>query len=111
MRAAIVGGTGYEAGKHAVRGQQAEATQNQGSPISRPSKAQPPAALAAPAAGGSDVVVQLESVKKLVADGNPHAGRGRHAEAEAARRFLIKRERPMAMAQYRCSSSDSTKCA
>jgi hypothetical protein len=77
-RAAIVGGAGYAAGRHMANTQQAEQDQNaqiaqlqaqqaaQAAPAAAPP---PPPAPAAPAAGTSDMVAQLESLKKLLDEG------------------------------------------
>ena len=76
-RAAIVGGAGYAAGRHMANTRQAEDDQNaqiaqlqaqqaQAAPAAAPP---PPPAPAAPAAGTSDMVAQLESLKKLLDEG------------------------------------------
>ena len=74
-RAAIVGGAGYAAGRHMANTQQAEQDQNaqiaqlqaQQAAQAAPAAAPPPPP--APAAGTSDMVAQLESLKKLLDEG------------------------------------------
>ncbi|HEU0192655.1 MAG TPA: SHOCT domain-containing protein [Gaiellales bacterium] len=77
-RAAIVGGAGYAAGRHMANAQQREADQNaqiadlqaqqqyQAAPAAAPP---PPPAPAAPSAGSSDMVSQLQNLKKLLDEG------------------------------------------
>jgi hypothetical protein len=71
MRAAVVGGAGYMAGKKAAAGRQAEAEQNaridqleqqQAPPAPPPSAPAPPAP---PAAGESDTIAQLKQLADL----------------------------------------------
>ena len=79
MRAAMVGGGAYVAGKHVAAGQQREAEQNaqiddlqaqqaqQQAPQAAPPPPPPPAA--APAAGGTDIASELVKLKGLMDQG------------------------------------------
>ena len=80
MRAAMVGGGAYVAGKHVAAGQQREADQNaqiedlqaqqaqqQAPPAAPPPPPPPPAA--APAAGGTDIASELVKLKGLLDQG------------------------------------------
>ena len=73
-RAAVVGGVAYHAGKRGAQNAAAEQSQDQQiadlqSQQAQPQYAPPPPAPAAPAAGGTDMVTQLESLKKLLDEG------------------------------------------
>ena len=74
-RAAVVGGVAYHAGKKGAQNAANEQAQNdqiadlqQQQYAPQPQYAPPPAA-PAPAAGGSDMVTQLENLKKLLDEG------------------------------------------
>ena len=78
-RAAVVGGVAYHAGKKGQQSRDAEADQNAQiaelqAQQAQPQYAPPPPqyaepAPAAPAVGSSDMVTQLENLKKLLDDG------------------------------------------
>jgi len=74
MRAAVVGGVAYHAGKSVQGGRDAEAEQNAQIADLQAQQAQPqqyaplPAA-AAPEVGVADMVTQLENLKKLLDEG------------------------------------------
>ena len=73
-RAAVVGGVAYHAGKKGAQNAAAEQSQDQQiadlqSQQAQPQYAPPPPAPAAPAAGGTDMVTQLENLKKLLDEG------------------------------------------
>ena len=79
-RAAVVGGVAYHAGKKGAQNRAAEESQDQQiadlqaqqeqQQYAQPQYAPPPpAAPAAPSAGGSDMVAQLENLKKLLDEG------------------------------------------
>jgi hypothetical protein len=79
-RAAVVGGVAYHAGKKGQQSRDAEADQNaqiaelqaqqaQQQYAPPPPQYAEPAAPAAPAVGSSDMVAQLENLKKLLDDG------------------------------------------
>ena len=78
-RAAVVGGVAYHAGKRGAQNQAAEQSQDQQIADLQAQQAQPqyapapqqyaPPAPAAPAAGGADMVTQLENLKKLLDEG------------------------------------------
>ena len=73
-RAAVVGGVAYHAGKRGAQNSAAEQSQDQqiADLQAQQQYAPPPpaaAAPAAPAAGGSDMVTQLENLKKLLDEG------------------------------------------
>ena len=77
-RAAVVGGVAYHAGKKGAQNTAAEQAQNQQiadlqaqQQYAPPPQqyAPPPPAPAAPAAGGADMVTQLENLKKLLDEG------------------------------------------
>jgi len=95
MRAAVVGGGAYMAGKKVAQGREAEAQQNaridqleqqqyaqQAPPPAAP--APPPAAPAPPAAAGDDTVAQLKQLADLHG-----AGALSDAEFEAAKAKLL----------------------
>jgi membrane protease subunit (stomatin/prohibitin family) len=67
MRAAIVGGAGVAAGRHMANTRQAEDEQN--AQIAQLQAQQAAPVAPAPAAGGGDMVAQLESLKKLLDEG------------------------------------------
>jgi hypothetical protein len=74
MRAAVVGGVAYHAGKSVQGGRDAEADQNAQiadlqAQQAQPQYAPPPQAAPAPSAGGGDMVAQLENLKKLLDEG------------------------------------------
>ncbi len=84
MRAAMIGGGAYAVGKHAQRGQQAEADQEQRIEALEQQQAQPadqyaaapappppppPPAPAAPAAAGGDIASKLTELKSLLDSG------------------------------------------
>lgn len=72
MRAAVVGGVAYHAGKSVQGGRDADAERDaeiadlQAQQVAQPA---PVVAAAAPSAGGSDMVTQLENLKKLLDEG------------------------------------------
>ena len=73
-RAAVVGGVAYHAGKKGAQNAAAEQSQDQQiadlqSQQAQPQYAPPPPAPAAAAAGGTDMVTQLENLKKLLDEG------------------------------------------
>ena len=76
-RAAVVGGVAYHAGKKGAQNRAAEEAQDQQiadlqAQQAQPQYAPPPPAAApapAPSAGGSDMVAQLENLKKLLDEG------------------------------------------
>ena len=71
-RAAVVGGVAYHAGKRGAQNAAAEQAQDQqiADLQAQQQYAPPPAAApAAPSAGGSDMVAQLENLKKLLDEG------------------------------------------
>ena len=73
-RAAVVGGVAYHAGKRGAQNAAAEQDQNQQIADLQNQQAQqqyapPPPAAAPPAAGGTDMVTQLENLKKLLDEG------------------------------------------
>jgi len=74
-RAAVVGGVAYHAGKKGAQNAAAEQAQDEQIAELQAQQAQPqyapppPAAPAAPSAGGSDMVAQLENLKKLLDEG------------------------------------------
>ena len=76
-RAAVVGGVAYHAGKKGAQANAAEQEQNdqiadlqsQQQYAPPPQQYAPPPAPAAPAAGGADMVTQLENLKKLLDEG------------------------------------------
>jgi hypothetical protein len=73
-RAAVVGGVAYHAGKRGAQNAAAEQSQDQqiADLQAQQQYAPPPQsapAPAAPAAGGTDMVTQLESLKKLLDEG------------------------------------------
>ena len=73
-RAAVVGGVAYHAGKRGAQNNAAEQSQDQQiadlqAQQVQPQYAPPPPAAAAPAAGGTDMVTQLENLKKLLDEG------------------------------------------
>ncbi len=83
MRAAMIGGGAYAVGKHAQRGQQADADQEeriealeqqqaQPAPVAAapaPPPPPPPPAPAAPAAAGGDIASKLTELKSLLDSG------------------------------------------
>jgi hypothetical protein len=73
MRAAMVGGVGYMAGKSAARGAGRESEQEQrlAEPEAQqtPTTAPPPPPAPAPAAAGGDVVSKLQELKTLMDEG------------------------------------------
>lgn len=71
MAAAVVGGVAHHAGVKSAQAQAAEQAQNQqiADLQAQQAYAAPPAAAPAPSAGGSDMVAQLESLKKLLDEG------------------------------------------
>ena len=85
MRAAMVGGAGYAAGKRRQRGNTREAEQEQRLETLEGQQAAPPAAAPAPAAsGGDDLVAKLKELKGLADDGTLTPD-----EFEAAKQKLI----------------------
>jgi hypothetical protein len=92
MRAAVVGGAGYMAGKKVAAGREAEADQNaridqleQQQPAPPPAAPAPPAPPPAPpAAAGDDTVAQLKQLADLHS-----AGALNDAEFEAAKAKLL----------------------
>ena len=76
-RAAVVGGVAYHAGKKGAQNTADEQAQNdqiadlqsQQQYAPPPQQYAPPPAPAAPAAGGADMVTQLENLKKLLDEG------------------------------------------
>ena len=76
-RAAVVGGVAYHAGKKGAQNsaneqaqnEQIEDLQDQQQYAPPPPQYAPPPAPAAPAAGGADMVTQLENLKKLLDEG------------------------------------------
>jgi hypothetical protein len=94
MRAAVVGGAGYMAGKKVASGREAEAQQNAridqleqqqvAPPPAAPAPPAPPPATPAPAAGGDDTVAQLKQLADLHS-----AGALTDAEFEAAKAKLL----------------------
>jgi hypothetical protein len=89
MRAAMVGGAGYMAGKRSAQGAQREAEQearlsaleSEGAPAAAPPPA-PPAP--APQAGGTDIVAKLKELKEL-----QDAGALTQDEFDAAKQKLL----------------------
>jgi len=74
MAAAVVGGVAHHAGTKSAQAQAAEQAQNQQiadlqAQQAQPQYAPPPPAAAAPEAGGTDMVTQLENLKKLLDEG------------------------------------------
>ena len=69
MRAAVVGGTAYYAGKKVQEGREQDAEEEARSESLEAQQAAADAPAAAPAAGGVDMVEQLESLKKLLDEG------------------------------------------
>ena len=74
MAAAVVGGVAHHAGTKSAQAQAAEQQQNQQiadlqAQQAQPQYAPPPPAAAAPEAGGTDLVTQLENLKKLLDEG------------------------------------------
>ena len=74
MAAAVVGGVAHHAGVKSAQAQSAEQAQNQQiadlqAQQAQPQYAPPPPAAAAPEAGGTDMVTQLENLKKLLDEG------------------------------------------
>ena len=74
MAAAVVGGVAHHAGTKSAQAQAAEQQQNQQiadlqAQQAQPQYAPPPPAAAAPEAGGTDMVTQLENLKKLLDEG------------------------------------------
>jgi hypothetical protein len=91
MRAAVVGGAGYMAGKKVAAGREAEADQNARIDQLEQQNAAPPAAPAPPApppappaAAGDDTVAQLKQLADLHS-----AGALNDAEFEAAKAKLL----------------------
>jgi hypothetical protein len=89
MRAAVVGGAGYMAGKKVAAGHEAEADQNARiDQLEQQQSAPPPAAPAPPApppaAAGNDTVAQLKQLADLHT-----AGALNDAEFEAAKAKLL----------------------
>ena len=89
MRAAMMGGAGYMAGKHAQRSNYREAAQEERlSELDRQQAAPPPApaapAPAAPAAAGGDLVSRLGELKSLL-----DAGALTQAEFDAAKAKVL----------------------
>jgi hypothetical protein len=82
MRAAMVGGVGYMAGKSAARGSQSEEQERIAQPEGQQQMQQAPVA-AAPA-GGGDLVSQLQELKTLQEEGVLTAD-----EFEAAKHKLL----------------------
>ena len=74
MAAAVVGGVAHHAGKASAQNAAQEQAQNQQiadlqAQQAQPQYAPPPPAAAAPEAGGTDMVTQLENLKKLLDEG------------------------------------------
>lgn len=83
MRAAMVGGAGYMAGKSVARGSQRESDQEArledlesqqqyaapAAPMAAPAPPPPPAPVAAPAAAGGDLVSKIQELKTLLDEG------------------------------------------
>jgi ATPase subunit of ABC transporter with duplicated ATPase domains len=75
-RAAVVGGVAYHAGKRGAQNAAAEQSQDQQiadlqaqQQYAPPEQQYAPPPAAAPAAGGADLVTQLENLKKLLDEG------------------------------------------
>jgi membrane protease subunit (stomatin/prohibitin family) len=83
MRAAMVGGVGYMAGKSAARGSERESDEQQRIAQLEAQQQQQAPVAAAPAAGG-DVVSQLQELQTLQQEGVLTAG-----EFEAAKQKLL----------------------
>src|SRR5258705_13971467 len=74
MRAAMVGGVGYMAGKNVARGSERESEQEQRlaeleAQQQQPVAMAPPPAAPAPAAGAGDLVSKLQQLKQLQDEG------------------------------------------
>jgi membrane protease subunit (stomatin/prohibitin family) len=83
MRAAMVGGVGYMAGKSAARGSERESDEQQRIAQLEAQQQQQAPVAAAPAAGG-DVISQLQELQTLQQEGVLTAG-----EFEAAKQKLL----------------------